>query len=164
MAPGFPAVEDTERGMGRVEAICISSRKGVVKETVPDAEFAREHGIVGDAHAGPWHRQVSLLALESIDKMRAAGLDVGPGDFAENLAVKGLDLCSLPIGSTLQVVSDVVLEITKIGKVCHERCEIYFQAGDCVMPREGIFAVVRAGGEVVTGDPVRVVANVGEGR
>ena len=90
--------------------------------------------------------------------MRAAGLDVGPGDFAENLAIEGLDLCTLPIGTILRVGSNIELEITKIGKVCHERCEIYFQAGDCVMPREGIFAIVRKGGDVATGDTVQLVA------
>jgi len=149
---------------GRVVAVCISPSKGMKKQDVGRVRIIADHGLDGDAHAGPGDRQVSLLALESIDKMRAAGLDVGPGDFAENLAVEGLDLCSLPIGSTLQFGAEVMLEITKIGKVCHERCEIYFQAGDCVMPREGVFAIVRTGGEVATGDPVQVVANGAEGR
>ena len=128
------------------------------KRDVGRAHVVANHGLEGDAHAGPGDRQVSLLALESIDKMRAAGLDVGPGDFAENLAIEGLDLCTLPIGTILRVGSNIELEITKIGKVCHERCEIYFQAGDCVMPREGIFAIVRKGGDVATGDTVQLVA------
>jgi MOSC domain-containing protein YiiM len=128
------------------------------KRDVGRAVVVADHGLEGDAHAGPGDRQVSLLALESIDKMRSAGLDVGPGDFAENLAIEGLDLCSLPIGSVLQVGANVRLEITKIGKVCHERCEIYFQAGDCVMPREGIFAVVLSDGEVAVGDQVLLLA------
>ncbi|PLY03829.1 MAG: MOSC domain-containing protein [Desulfuromonas sp.] len=142
---------------GRVVAVCVSMSKGMKKRDVGQARLLEDHGIEGDAHAGPGDRQISLLALESIDKMRAAGLDVGPGDFAENLAVEGLDLCSLPVGTHLLVGSSIDLEITRIGKVCHQRCEIYFQAGDCVMPREGIFAVVRQGGEVVTGDVVRIV-------
>lgn len=143
---------------GKVIAVCVSKSKGMKKRDVGQAHIVADHGLEGDAHAGPGDRQVSLLALESIDKMRSAGLDVGPGDFAENLAIEGLDLCALPIGSVLRVGSEVELEITKIGKVCHERCEIYFQAGDCVMPREGIFAIVRKGGDVVTGDIVQLVA------
>ena len=143
---------------GRVVAVCVSESKGMKKRDIGQAHVVADHGLEGDAHAGPGDRQVSLLALESIDKMRAAGLDVGPGDFAENLAIEGLDLCSLPIGSVLRVGNDIELEITKIGKVCHERCEIYFQAGDCVMPREGIFAIVRKGGNVATGDTVQLVA------
>ncbi len=142
---------------GKVVAVCTSESKGMKKRDVGQAHIVVDHGLEGDAHAGPGDRQVSLLALESIDKMRAAGLDVGPGDFAENLAVEGLDLCSLPVGTVLQVGSEIELEITKIGKVCHECCEIYFQAGDCVMPREGIFAVVRKGGDVAVGDPVRLL-------
>ncbi len=143
---------------GEVIAVCTSESKGMKKRNVGQAKVVVDYGIDGDAHAGPGDRQITLLALESIDKMRAAGLDVGPGDFAENFAIKGLDLCSLPIGSLLQIGKSVELEITKIGKVCHERCEIYFQAGDCVMPREGVFAVVRKGGDVATGDSVRLLA------
>ncbi len=149
---------------GRVVAVNISSGKGMKKQDVGRARVVADHGIEGDAHAGPGDRQVSLLSVESIDKMRAAGLDVGPGDFAENLAVAGLDLCTLPIGTVLRVGSTVELEITRIGKVCHERCEIYFQAGDCVMPREGIFAIVRSGGDVAVGDTVILLASSGEGR
>ena len=143
---------------GQVIAVCVSESKGMKKKDVGQARFIANHGIEGDGHAGPGDRQISLLALESIDKMRAAGLDVGPGDFAENLAVKGVDLCSLPIGSVLQVGKDVRLRITRIGKVCHERCAIYYQAGDCVMPKEGIFAIVLEGGDVATGDRVVVLA------
>jgi len=139
---------------GRIEAVSTSATKGVRKTNVEQARLQVEHGIEGDAHAGDWHRQISLLASESIAKMQAAGLDVGAGDFAENLTTSGIDLCSLPVGSRLQVGDEIELEITQIGKICHERCAIYYQAGDCVMPREGIFARVLRGGVVRVGDPV----------
>jgi len=115
------------------------------------------HGLEDDAHAGEWHRQVSLLAVESIDKMRLLGLDVGPGDFAENLTTRGVDLVSLPVGTRLKVGTEIVLEITQIGKECHERCAIYYQAGDCVMPKEGVFARVLESGKVEVGDEIRVM-------
>jgi MOSC domain-containing protein YiiM len=138
---------------GNVVAVCISSSKGERKTPVAAVELREEHGIVGDAHAGPWHRQVSLLARESIDKMRALGLDVTTGDFAENLTTEGVDLLALPIGTRLSV-GNAELEITQIGKECHTRCAIYHQAGDCVMPKEGIFARVLRGGMVKPGDAV----------
>ena len=129
----------------QVIAVCISRSKGERKTPVAAVELRENHGIVGDAHAGEWHRQVSLLALESIEKMRALGLDVNPGDFAENITTEGLDLIALPISTRLSV-GDAILEVTQIGKECHTRCAIYQQAGECVMPKEGIFArVVRAG-------------------
>jgi MOSC domain-containing protein YiiM len=106
-----------------------------------------------DAHAGPGHRQVSLLAMESIEKMRGKGVEVGPGDFAENVTVEGIDLAGLTVGDRL-LVGEALLEISQIGKECHDRCAIYFQAGDCVMPREGVFARVLRGGTVAPGDPV----------
>jgi len=121
---------------------------------VGEAELKADWGIVGDAHAGHWHRQVSLLAMESIEKMRQRGLNVGPGSFAENLTTQGLDLLSLPIGSRVRVGEEVVLEITQHGKVCHDRCAIYEMAGDCVMPREGVFAKVLRGGQVKAGDKI----------
>jgi MOSC domain-containing protein YiiM len=138
-------------------AVCTSEAKGERKADVGQAELKEGFGLVGDAHGGDWHRQVSLLAIESIDKMRAAGLDVGPGDFAENLTTKGVNLYSLPIGTRLRVGSSVLLEMTQIGKECHDRCAIYHQAGDCVMPREGVFAIVVKGGPVKTGDSVEVL-------
>lgn len=147
---------------GRIEAVSVSETKGVRKTNVDSAVLRIEHGIEGDAHAGDWHRQVSLLATESIAKMQAAGLDVGAGDFAENLTTSGIDLCGLPVGSRLQVGEEILLEITQIGKICHERCAIYYQAGDCVMPREGIFARVLNGGEIHVGDPVRKLPGAGE--
>jgi MOSC domain-containing protein YiiM len=138
---------------GKVVAVCISSSKGERKTPVTAVELREEHGIVGDAHAGPWHRQVSLLARESIDKMRALGLDVTTGDFAENLTTEGVDLLALPIGTRLSVGA-AELEVTQIGKECHTRCAIYHQAGDCVMPKEGIFARVLRGGIVRPGDEI----------
>ena len=136
---------------GKVLAVSISKGKGERKTPVASAEVKVSHGIVGDAHAGEWHRQVSLLAMESIRKMQASGLDVGAGDFAENITTLGIDLVSLPIGSTL-AVGEALLEVTQIGKECHTRCAIYHQAGDCVMPREGIFAKVVRGGMILPGD------------
>lgn len=131
--------------MAQVIAVCVSPEKGQRKTPVASVLIQENHGIVGDAHAGEWHRQISLLAQESIDKMRALGLDVTTGDFAENITTSGIDLVSLPIGSRLQV-GQTVLEVTQIGKECHNRCAIYHQAGDCVMPKEGIFARVISGG------------------
>ncbi|HCE66408.1 MAG: molybdenum cofactor sulfurase [Geobacteraceae bacterium GWC2_55_20] len=142
--------------MATVEAVCISENKGERKKPVESVELRENHGIVGDGHAGDWHRQVSLLAAESIDKMRKLGLDVNAGDFAENITTKGIDLVSLPIGTRLQV-GPALLEVTQIGKECHTRCAIYYQAGDCVMPKEGIFARVINGGVVRPADRIAVV-------
>ncbi|NOY13310.1 MAG: MOSC domain-containing protein [Deltaproteobacteria bacterium] len=137
----------------KIVAVCISKNKGERKTPVEQVELRKEHGIVGDAHAGDWHRQVSLLAKESIDKMRALGLDVDNGDFAENLTTEGIDLPGLPIGTRLQL-GECLLEVTQIGKECHTRCAIYYQAGDCVMPKEGIFARVLTGGTVQAGESI----------
>jgi len=142
--------------MAHVLAVCISENKGERKKPVAEVELRENHGIVGDGHAGDWHRQVSLLAQESIDKMRAMGLDVNAGDFAENITTVGIDLVVLPIGTRLQV-GGTLLEVTQIGKECHTRCAIYYQAGDCVMPKEGIFARVISGGAIRPGDEIQVV-------
>jgi cyclic pyranopterin monophosphate synthase len=142
---------------GTVVAVNVSEAKGERKKPVPEVFLRPEHGIEGDAHAGSWHRQVSLLAQESIDKMSAQGLDVGPGDFAENVTVSGLEVAVLPLGTTVEL-GEALVEVTQIGKECHTRCAIYYQAGDCVMPREGIFVRVLAGGRVAAGDAVRVRA------
>jgi MOSC domain-containing protein YiiM len=142
--------------MARVEAVCISENKGERKKPVESVELRENHGIIGDGHAGDWHRQVSLLAEESIEKMRKLGLDVNAGDFAENITTSGIDLVSLPIGSRLQV-GETLLEVTQIGKECHTRCAIFYQAGDCVMPKEGIFAKVITGGVIKSGDPVEKI-------
>ena len=144
--------------MGIIKAVCTSAKKGMRKKDVGEALLVEEHGLQDDAHAGPWHRQVSLLALESIEKMRAKGLDVGAGDFAENLTTEGIDLVSLPLGSRLKIGGMAVGEVTQIGKECHKRCAIFEQAGDCVMPREGIFIRVLAGGSVKVGDAVEVIS------
>ena len=138
---------------GKIVAVCISKNKGERKTPVQQVLLREEHGIVGDAHAGNWHRQVSLLAKESIDKMRALGLDVENGDFAENLTTEGIDLPGLALGTRL-LIGDALLEITQIGKECHNRCAIYYQAGDCVMPKEGVFARVLRGGCLSSGDRV----------
>ena len=140
---------------GVVVAVCISRNKGERKTPVDSVELREEYGLVGDAHAGDWHRQVSLLAAESIEKMRLLGLDVASGDFAENITTQGLDLCHLPVGTRL-AIGPTLLEVTQIGKECHTRCAIFYQAGDCVMPKEGIFARVLRGGNIKAGDPVRV--------
>ena len=138
---------------GRVVAVSVSGRKGERKTPVPSATLVPGHGVSRDAHAGPGPRQVSLLAAESIAKMTAKGLTVGPGDFAENVTVEGIQLTALKVGDRL-VVGEALVEISQIGKECHDRCAIYFQAGDCVMPREGVFAKVLRGGKVAPGDPV----------
>jgi MOSC domain-containing protein YiiM len=145
-----------EKMTAEVIAVCISINKGERKTPVDRVELQEEHGIVGDAHAGEWHRQVSLLAQESIAKMQRMGLDVDAGDFAENITTRGIDLPSLPIGTRL-AVGDVLIEVTQIGKECHTRCAIYHQAGDCVMPKEGIFARVLRGGVVKPGDRIEVL-------
>jgi MOSC domain-containing protein YiiM len=137
-------------------AVCISEKKGERKTPVAAVELRENHGIAGDAHAGDWHRQVSLLASESIDKMRALGLDVDSGDFAENITTSGIDLVCLPVGSRLQV-GETLLEVTQIGKECHSRCAIFYQAGDCVMPKEGIFARVIGGGTLRPGDGIEIL-------
>ena len=142
--------------MASVLAVCISEKKGERKKPVEAVELRENHGIVGDGHAGDWHRQVSLLAQESIDKMRALGLDVNAGDFAENITTSGIDLVSLPIGARLQI-GGTLLEVTQIGKECHTRCAIFYQAGDCVMPKEGIFAKVITGGTIRPGDEIRTL-------
>ncbi len=136
-----------------IVATCISKNKGERKTPVDQVELRQEHGIIGDAHAGDWHRQISLLASESIAKMKALGLDVDSGDFAENLTTEGIDLVNLPIGTRLKIGA-ALLEVTQIGKECHNRCAIYEQAGDCVMPKEGIFARVIEGGAIKPGDQI----------
>ena len=138
---------------GKIVAVSISKEKGERKTPVAFVELKENHGIVGDGHAGDWHRQISLLAIESIHKMQKLGLDVGAGDFAENITTEGIDLVSLPIGTRL-ALGEALLEVTQIGKECHTRCAIYYQAGDCVMPKEGIFARVLKGGVVRCGESV----------
>ena len=141
---------------GTVLAVNISEKKGTRKTNVNACHVLKDFGLKDDAHAGPWHRQVSLLANESIQKMRAMGLNVSYGDFAENITTEGVDLVHLPIGTMMRIGKKVVLRVTQIGKECHERCAIYYQAGDCVMPREGIFAEVLNEGSVRVGDEISI--------
>jgi MOSC domain-containing protein YiiM len=143
-----------KKAYGTVLSVNISQAKGEKKHNIDCGLLLANHGLKDDAHVGSWIRQVSLLAKESIDKIRAKGLDVQYGDFAENLTIEGIYLPSLPIGTVLKVGSEVLLEVTQIGKVCHERCNIFYAVGDCVMPREGIFAKVLIGGEVRVGDQI----------
>jgi molybdenum cofactor synthesis domain-containing protein len=144
-----------KRGMGIIRAVCISSEKGTAKQNVGEAEFIENHGLKGDAHAGNWHRQVSLLSFEKINAFRAGGADVADGAFGENLVVEGLDPADLPPGTTLRC-GQVILEITQKGKECHNHCAIFEAMGDCIMPREGVFAKVLHGGKIKTGDEIHV--------
>jgi MOSC domain-containing protein YiiM len=142
---------------GKIVSLNISEKKGVRKKPVKEVSLKSEYGIEGDAHASSaWHRQVSLLAVESIQKMRDKGLDVKPGDFAENITTEGIDLLVLPVGTKLTIGEDIKVEVTQIGKECHTRCAIYYQAGDCVMPKEGIFVKVLSGGIIREGDRITV--------
>ena len=142
---------------GRIVAVSVSNRKGIKKSNLPECKLFEDEGLDGDAHAGDWHRQVSLLAMESINKIREKGLEVSPGDFAENITTSGLKIWELPMGTRLAVGSEALLEVTQIGKECHDRCAIYHQVGDCVMPREGVFTRVLRGGIIRPGDKVRVL-------
>ncbi len=142
---------------GKVVAVCISEKKGTQKVEVGEVKLIEDHGIERDAHAGPGHRQVSLLALESADTMRKKGLDIDSGDFGENIVTEGLDLKRLQPGTRLKMGNAALLEITQIGKECHDRCAIYYKAGDCIMPREGIFTRVLTGGTVHVGDEVKII-------
>jgi MOSC domain-containing protein YiiM len=144
--------------MGTIIAVCRSDKKSVRKQVVPQVLLEENYGVATDAHAdSTTHRQVSLLAEESIAKMRKLGLDVGPGDFAENLTTRGIELVKLPIGTRLAVGKTAVLEVSQIGKICHIKCAIFQQVGTCIMPEEGIFGRVVEGGPVVAGDEIRVI-------
>jgi MOSC domain-containing protein YiiM len=141
---------------GRVVAVCISDRTGIPKRQIEEGSLRENWGLEGDAHAGEWHRQVSLLAIESIAKMQAAGLKVKPGSFAENITTEGLVLYELPIGTRMRL-GDALAEVTQIGKECHDHCAIYRLAGDCVMPREGIFVKILEPGVVRPGSPIELL-------
>lgn len=144
--------------MASVIAVCISKKKGTAKHPVELIELKKRHGILGDAHAGDWHRQVSLLATESVDKMRRIFPDIPVGAFAENILTEGLQLSALPVGTKL-AVGECLLEITQIGKECHKDCAVRRQVGDCVMPREGAFAIVLTEGTIRAGDTIRIEAD-----
>ncbi len=141
----------------KIVSIAVSKKKGTPKTPVEEAYLFKEHGLEGDAHAGNWHRQVSLLSSESIDQANLQGLNVGFGDFAENIATVGVDWKTLPIGTRVRLGAQVLLEITQIGKECHNRCAIYYKAGDCIMPREGVFARVLEEGRIRCGDPIEIL-------
>jgi MOSC domain-containing protein YiiM len=155
-------MSDATTPQATVVSVNLSPRKTMRKTRGTHGTLVLDRGFEGDAHAGDWHRQVSLLAQESIDTMVAKGLDVKAGDFAENITTSGIDLLALPVGSMVRIGDGVLLEISQIGKVCHTKCAIYYQAGDCVMPREGLFAVVREAGDVDVGDTIEIVS-LGDG-
>jgi MOSC domain-containing protein YiiM len=142
----------------KIISIAVSRKKGTRKIRVDRARVILNHGLEGDAHAGPWHRQVSFLASESIQEAREKGLEVDFGDFAENVATEGLDWKDLAVGTQVKLGKTVIVEVSQIGKTCHKPCAIYYQAGDCIMPREGVFARVIQGGEIVCGDSIQVMA------
>ena len=141
---------------GKVVAVCVSEKKGTQKTEVPSITLIPDWGIEGDAHAGKWHRQVSLLALEKIDDFRKRGAEVESGAFGENIIVEGFDLRTLPVGTRFRI-GDALLELTQIGKECHDHCAIYHQVGDCIMPREGVFTEVKEGGAVKAGDTIEMI-------
>ncbi len=144
--------------MSSIVSLNISRAKGIQKESVAEVILRVDHGIEGDAHAGNWHRQVSLLAQESIDTMIAKGVDLKPGDFAENITTTGINLPELPVGTQL-AAGETILEVTQIGKKCHKGCAIFKQVGDCVMPREGIFTKVIKPGTIRPGNTIEITAS-----
>lgn len=151
-------IEKSENRFGVLKAISISSQKGIQKTNVGIANIVENFGILGDAHAGKWHRQISILAMESIEKMKNTGLEnLKPGDFAENLTTEFLSLPDIKLGSKIRIGNSVLLEVTQIGKECHNRCAIFKAVGDCVMPREGIFAKVLSGGTIKVNDIIEVI-------
>jgi MOSC domain-containing protein YiiM len=151
----------------KIVSIATSRKKGTRKVCVDEASILAGHGLEGDAHAGPWHRQVSFLSSESIERAREQGLEVTFGDFAENIATSGINWQKVPIGTQLRLGESAIVEVTQIGKECHNRCAIYYQAGDCIMPKEGIFAQVLKGGTIRCGDDIVIEeepsADTGEG-
>ena len=142
--------------MGKITGICISEKRGVQKHLITEANIVCDWGIEGDAHGGKWHRQISLLSKEKVDAFKAKGADIHPGSFGENLIVEGIDFSSMPVGTRF-VIGDVVLEMTQIGKQCHSHCEIYKIMGECIMPKEGVFAKVIQGGTIRTGDELTII-------
>ncbi|XCP84511.1 molybdopterin-binding protein [Roseburia hominis] len=145
-----------EKKFGVIKAICISVKRGTQKSEVPEADIQVDWGIVGDAHGGKWHRQVSLLSYEKIEDFRSRGAEVDFGAFGENIIIEGFDLRTLPVGCRFRI-GEVVLELTQIGKECHSHCEIYKKMGDCIMPREGVFTQVVTGGHIAKGDEVELL-------
>jgi MOSC domain-containing protein YiiM len=149
--------------MARIIAVCWSEKTGTKKEAIAEGVLREDYGLVGDAHADCCtHRQVSMLAIESINKMRSLGFDVGPGDFAENLTTEGIELVSLPVSTQVGIGEEIILEITQIGKECHAGCAIFHQTGKCIMPKEGVFAKVIRGGSIKYGNQIKRVGSNGE--
>ena len=142
--------------MGKILALCISEKKGTLKTEINEANFIEDFGIENDAHAGKWHRQVSLLEFNKIDEFRKKGANVDFGAFGENIVLEGIELHTLPIGQLIKI-GDVLLEVTQIGKTCHDTCQIYYQVGECIMPKNGIFTKVLKGGKVKVGDECSLV-------
>ena len=142
--------------MGKITGICISEKRGVQKHFIEEANIIADWGIEGDAHGGKWHRQISLLSQEKVDAFKAKGADIHPGSFGENLIVEGFDFSAMPVGTRF-VIGDVVLEMTQIGKECHNHCVIYKKMGDCIMPKEGVFAEVVEGGHIKVGQEVTCI-------
>jgi MOSC domain-containing protein YiiM len=143
--------------MKKVVSVAVSKKKGTRKIPVESVNVLKDHGILGDAHAGPWERQISFLACEQIQEARSRGLRVGFGDFAENVATEGVNWKELPLGTRVKLGDQIIVEITKIGKECHKKCAIYYQAGDCIMPREGVFGRIIEGGTLRCGDEIEVL-------
>lgn len=142
--------------MGKIIAICVSEKKGTQKKNIDEAMFIENHGIENDAHAGDWHRQVSLLSYNKIQEFNEKGANVFHGAFGENLVVEGIDFVTLPVGTQFKC-NDVLLELTQIGKECHTRCQIYYKMGECIMPKQGVFAKVIKGGSIKVGDELLVI-------
>jgi MOSC domain-containing protein YiiM len=140
----------------RLIAVCTSKNKGTTKKDIAEGWLDEGFGLRGDAHGGDWHRQISLLAIEDVESMKAKGFDVGPGSFAENLTTEGFDLAAVTIGDRLRIGEGVILEVTQIGKECHTRCAVYNKIGECVMPERGVFAKIIKGGFVKTGDTIAI--------
>ena len=143
--------------MAKITAVCISEKKGTQKKNVYEGILIDDFGLQGDAHAGKWHRQVSLISKQKIDEFIARGGNVSQGDFGENIIVDGIDCAKLPVGNKLTINNDIILEVTQIGKECHSHCNIYHAVGDCIMPREGIFTIVIKGGKVKVGDEIEIL-------
>ena len=149
--------------MGKIVAICISKKKGVQKKDVKQCRLIENYGLEGDAHAGSWHRQISLLAIEGRLVMENKGAKLNAGDFGENVLTEGVDFTNIIVGNELRLGQNALVRVTQIGKECHDRCHIYYQVGDCIMPREGIFAEVLRGGEIKIDDNIEFLNDKGSG-
>ena len=152
-------VQDHSKKHGSIVAVCVSPKKGMIKTEVESGIIEEGFGIRDDAHGGDWHRQVSLLAIEEIEKMNQKGFDVKPGSFAENLCTRDFDLSSAAIGKKIMIGDQIVLEVTQIGKECHTRCAVYNKIGDCIMPEQGVFTRVISGGVVRPGDSISFMSD-----